>query len=114
MFRSHSAFAAKIRRIDVIAVTFSLNGEQRTFDVDAEVPLLYVLRNDAELNGAKFGCGLAQCALEPEWEAGCQELSGVAGSRTAVLLALRQHLLWRLSGEPQAAIWVRLSGRAYP
>ena len=44
-----------------MAVTFSLNGEQRTFDVDAETPLLYVLRNDAELNGAKFGCGLAQC-----------------------------------------------------
>jgi nicotinate dehydrogenase subunit A len=44
-----------------MAVTFSLNGEQRTFDVGAEVPLLYVLRNDAELNGAKFGCGLAQC-----------------------------------------------------
>jgi nicotinate dehydrogenase subunit A len=44
-----------------MAVTFSLNGERRSFDVDPETPLLYVLRNDAELNGAKFGCGLAQC-----------------------------------------------------
>ena len=44
-----------------MSVTFSLNGEERSFDVDPETPLLYVLRNDAELNGAKFGCGLAQC-----------------------------------------------------
>ena len=28
---------------------------------DPETPLLYVLRNDSQLNGAKFGCGLGQC-----------------------------------------------------
>jgi nicotinate dehydrogenase subunit A len=44
-----------------MAVAFSLNGERRSFEVDPGTPLLYVLRNDAELNGAKFGCGLAQC-----------------------------------------------------
>ena len=30
-------------------------------DVDASTPLLYVLRNDLNLNGPRFGCGLAQC-----------------------------------------------------
>jgi nicotinate dehydrogenase subunit A len=43
--------------------TFALrvNGERRTVTVEPDTPLLYVLRNDLELNGAKFGCGLAQC-----------------------------------------------------
>ena len=38
-----------------------VNGETRTVSVEADAPLLYVLRNDLELNGPKFGCGLAQC-----------------------------------------------------
>jgi nicotinate dehydrogenase subunit A len=43
--------------------TFALrvNGERRSVTVEPDTPLLYVLRNDLELNGAKFGCGLAQC-----------------------------------------------------
>ena len=41
--------------------TLRINGERRTVAVEGETPLLYVLRNDLELNGAKFGCGLAQC-----------------------------------------------------
>jgi nicotinate dehydrogenase subunit A len=39
----------------------TVNGEMREVSVEAETPLLYILRNDLELNGAKFGCGLAQC-----------------------------------------------------
>ncbi|UVW28034.1 (2Fe-2S)-binding protein [Massilia sp. H6] len=38
-----------------------VNGKPHTVDVDADTPLLYVLRNDLKLNGAKFGCGLGQC-----------------------------------------------------
>jgi nicotinate dehydrogenase subunit A len=38
-----------------------VNGASRTVRTDADTPLLYVLRNDLELNGPKFGCGLAQC-----------------------------------------------------
>jgi nicotinate dehydrogenase subunit A len=43
--------------------TFALrvNGERKTVTVEPDTPLLYVLRNDLELNGPKFGCGLAQC-----------------------------------------------------
>ena len=41
--------------------TLRVNGERRTVAVEGDTPLLYVLRNDLELNGPKFGCGLAQC-----------------------------------------------------
>ena len=41
--------------------TLRVNGATRTVRTDADTPLLYVLRNDLELNGPKFGCGLAQC-----------------------------------------------------
>ena len=39
----------------------TINGRTREVDADPATPLLYVLRNDLELNGAKFGCGLGQC-----------------------------------------------------
>ena len=42
-------------------VEFTLNGEPVGIDVAAKTPLLEALRNDYELNGPKFGCGLAQC-----------------------------------------------------
>jgi nicotinate dehydrogenase subunit A len=38
-----------------------INGAARDVTLDGETPLLYALRNDCELKGAKFGCGLAQC-----------------------------------------------------
>jgi nicotinate dehydrogenase subunit A len=42
--------------------TLRVNGAARNVrGVEPETPLLYVLRNDLELNGPKFGCGLAQC-----------------------------------------------------
>ena len=42
-------------------ITLRVNGETRQVNTEADTPLLYVLRNDLELNGPKFGCGLAQC-----------------------------------------------------
>ena len=38
-----------------------VNGRFHTVVVEPDTPLLYVLRNDLQLNGPKFGCGLAQC-----------------------------------------------------
>src|ERR687892_1696619 len=38
-----------------------VNGQTRTISVEPDTALLYVLRNDLELNGPRFGCGLAQC-----------------------------------------------------
>src|SRR5438128_8852702 len=42
-------------------VTFQINGALQTVDVDSDVPLLWVLRDELGLTGAKFGCGIAQC-----------------------------------------------------
>ena len=42
-------------------LSLKVNGKARAVDADPETPLLYILRNDLQLNGPKFGCGLAQC-----------------------------------------------------
>ena len=44
-----------------MAINLKVNGSTRSVPAEADTPLLYVLRNDLGLNGAKFGCGLAQC-----------------------------------------------------
>ncbi len=44
-----------------MALTLKVNGNTRQVAAAPDTPLLYVLRNDLALNGAKFGCGLAQC-----------------------------------------------------
>jgi len=44
-----------------MSIKFTLNGKIVAVDVEQSTSLLEVLRNDVELNGPKFGCGLAQC-----------------------------------------------------
>jgi nicotinate dehydrogenase subunit A len=44
-----------------MAISLKVNGVSRSVAAEPDTPLLYVLRNDLELNGAKYGCGLAQC-----------------------------------------------------
>jgi aerobic-type carbon monoxide dehydrogenase small subunit (CoxS/CutS family) len=41
--------------------TINVNGQPHEVDADPATPLLYVLRDELALNGAKFGCGLGQC-----------------------------------------------------
>lgn len=41
--------------------TLRINGQTHEVDADPQTPLLYVLRDDLQLNGAKYGCGLGQC-----------------------------------------------------
>ena len=41
--------------------TLTVNGTNRTVSVDADTPLLWVLRDELQLVGTKFGCGIAQC-----------------------------------------------------
>src|SRR5580700_4677710 len=43
------------------AVTLHVNGQTHTLDVDPTTPLLYVLSDDLDLRGPRFGCGLGQC-----------------------------------------------------
>ena len=44
-----------------MAINLKVNGASHRVPAEPDTPLLYVLRNDLGLNGAKFGCGLAQC-----------------------------------------------------
>ena len=44
-----------------MAITLKVNGATHAVDAEPDTPLLYVLRNDLELNGAKYGCGMTQC-----------------------------------------------------
>ena len=41
--------------------TLKVNGEQVTVTVDADTPLLWILRDELNMVGTKFGCGIAQC-----------------------------------------------------
>ncbi len=42
-------------------ISLHVNGHTHSVDVDPETPLLYILRNDLQINSAKFGCGVGQC-----------------------------------------------------
>lgn len=43
------------------SVVIQVNGKSHTLKIDPSTPLLYILRNQLELNGPKYGCGLQQC-----------------------------------------------------
>ena len=55
----------------------NVNGAEHQVTAEGDTPLLYVLRNDLGLNGAKFGCGLGQCGA-------CTVLLNGAAIRTCV------------------------------
>jgi nicotinate dehydrogenase subunit A len=61
-----------------MAISLKVNGSTRSVEAEPDTPLLYVLRNDLELNGAKFGCGLAQCGA-------CTVLINGAAVRSCVM-----------------------------
>ncbi len=42
-------------------IELKVNGHPHTLEVEPDTPLLYVLRNDLDLRGPRFGCGLGQC-----------------------------------------------------
>src|SRR5207302_5998213 len=42
-------------------ISLRVNNQTRVVDTDPTTPLLYVLRDDLELHGPRFGCGLGQC-----------------------------------------------------
>ena len=44
-----------------MAYTINVNGTQQTVDVEADTPLLWVLRDELNLKGTKFGCGMSFC-----------------------------------------------------
>jgi aerobic-type carbon monoxide dehydrogenase small subunit (CoxS/CutS family) len=44
-----------------MAITFTVNGAERTLDVDERMPLLWALRDVLSLTGTKYGCGMNRC-----------------------------------------------------
>lgn len=44
-----------------MTITLHVNGRAHAVEAEPETPLLYILRNDLKLKGARFGCGLGQC-----------------------------------------------------
>jgi nicotinate dehydrogenase subunit A len=67
-----------------MAISLKVNGVTRSVTAEPDTPLLYVLRNDLELNGPKFGCGLGQCGactvlMEGEPTRSCSISIGTVG-----------------------------------
>lgn len=77
--------------------TLRVNGTSHTVDVDPATPLLYVLRNDLDLQGPRFGCGLGQCGactviIKGEAVRSCiRPVSTVAGAEVTTLEGLAQN-----------------------
>jgi isoquinoline 1-oxidoreductase alpha subunit len=44
-----------------MAITITVNGQQRSLDVDRDTPLLWAIRDTLGLTGTKFGCGISAC-----------------------------------------------------
>ena len=74
--------------------TLRVNGRTHAVNVDAATPLLYVLRNDLDLHGPRFGCGLGQCGactvlIRNEAVRSCiRPISAVAGAEITTLEGL--------------------------
>ena len=69
----------------------NVNGEMREATAEPNTPLLYVLRNDLELNGPKFGCGLGQCGscmvlVDGEAVRSCQRPVSTVGDNSVTTL----------------------------
>ena len=76
------------------AISLTVNSRSQSVNVDPDTPLLYVLMEDLQLNGPKFGCGLSQCGactvlLDGEPIRSCQTLvSDVAGHEITTIEGL--------------------------
>jgi nicotinate dehydrogenase subunit A len=94
-------------------ISLKVNGRVRMVDTDAATPLLYVLRNDLELKGPRFGCGLGQCGacaviLDGKAIRSCITPVNAAQNRAVTTLeglgsSAKPHALQRAFVEEQAA-----------
>jgi nicotinate dehydrogenase subunit A len=95
------------------AITLNVNGAQHSVHAEPDTPLLYVLRNDLKLKGAKFGCGQGLCGScmvlidghnvmscdTPLWSAAGKAITTIEGLGTLAA----QHALQRAFIAEQAA-----------
>jgi nicotinate dehydrogenase subunit A len=96
-----------------MSISLEVNGRTHAVNADGETPLLYVLRNDLKLKGARFGCGLGSCGactvvIDGKAVQSCDiSLSAAAGKRITTLEGIggldRLHALQRAFIEEQAA-----------
>src|SRR5476651_1206083 len=96
-----------------MAISFTLNGARQNVDVDPQMPLLWVLRDELHMTGTKFGCGMALCGactvhLEGAAIRSCTlPMSAVAGKHVVTIEGLDAHgkhplqVAWREQGVPQ-------------
>ena len=110
-----------------VPLTLRVNGQAHALVLDAEQPLLSVLRNDLGLNGPKYGCGLGECGACAVLVDGvlaracCLPAAGVAGRAVTTLegLPASVHALPAegadAAGQGRLAARLRgLRGRAFP
>jgi len=57
-FRAAPAFCTEVV---FMSITLTVNGDTRELDIDADMPLLWAIRDHLKLTGTKFGCGMALC-----------------------------------------------------
>ena len=96
-----------------MSISIEVNGRTHAVDAEGETPLLYVLRNDLKLKGARFGCGLGVCGactvvIDGKAVQSCDvSLAAVAGKRITTLEGIgsidKLHALQRAFIEEQAA-----------
>ena len=75
----------------MVRYDIQVNGSKRSVHADADSPLLYVLRDQLELHGPKFGCGLGQCGactvhIDGQAVRSCVYPASAVGSRTVTTL----------------------------
>ena len=80
----------------------TVNGTKRSVDVDPDTPLLWALRDELDLTGTKFGCGIAQCGactvyLDGEPTRSCQTMVEDVGEAKVTTID-------GLSGKPATAV----------
>jgi nicotinate dehydrogenase subunit A len=74
-----------------MSIKMNVNGQPRQVAAAPDTPLLYVLRNDLQLDGPRFGCGLAQCGactvhIEGEAARSCVTPAGAAAGKAVTTL----------------------------
>ena len=80
-----------------MAFSLMINGEEKSVDVEPNMPLLWVLRDELGLTGTKFGCGIAACGactvhVNGDAMRSCVlPISSVAGAQITTIEGLSQH-----------------------